>query len=290
MLTGRLFGLIQQRQDIVAYDIRQASRVKTFERVEGARLTGEIDPDRLNGTNASVLAEVELRTTSRNRTFTYATRTTANPDGSFSMTVPYPTDNSVAPEDGGTDSGVTATGNYSVRVSDSPFASFQGQYISFGRTLASGTADVPESAIYDGAEVTVDLNETVTYEPGSLNATLGNSTVENGSTTDLSVTAGFSNGTTRTVTGASTLASNDTTVATIDDNGTVTANGTGVARLNASFRGDTVSTVLTVENASDSGNTASLAPRPEHESGTVGSAAVAHVGFLALSDPDRAGT
>ncbi len=243
MLTPRIFRLLQ-RQDIVAYDLRQESRVKTFERVEGAQITGQVDPVRLSGPNATVLARVDLQTESRNRSFTYRTRTTTEENGSFSVTVPYPTDNSVPPAEGGTNASVTATGNYSILV-DPIVGSIGGREQVFGSRV-SGSVDVPESAIYDGSEVEVEFEPG--YVPGSINSTLEERVIENGSTTNLGVTAGFTNDTTRTITNAATLNSSDPTVATVDANGTVTANGTGTALINASFRGETASSFLVVES------------------------------------------
>jgi len=262
ILTPGLQGFIQ-RNALVPYDIRQESRVKTFERVEGARLTGQVNASRLNGTNATAAVTVPLQTNA-GRNFTYRAQAPVGENGSFSVTVPYATDNAVGPADGGTDSGVTARGNYSVRVARQ-FIPFRGGQFPVGQ-LASGSAEVPESAVYDGSEVALDLDPTVRYQPGSLNATLGDDRIANGSTTGLTVTAAFTNGTTRTVTRAATLTSNDTSVATIDANGTVTANGTGVARLNVSYEGETVSAVLTVENATNS-STGSLRLRPGDEFG-----------------------
>jgi len=284
IFTPRLSQALQANPNLVPYDIRQESRVKTFERVDGARLTGQVDAERLNGTNATVLAEVELRTTSRNRTFTYRTQTRTNPDGSFSVTVPYPTTNDVSPEEGGTNASVTATGNYSVTVARQ-ILPIQGRIIPIG-TIADTSAEVPEQAIYDGSEIALELDPVVRYEEGTLNATLGESQIANGSTTDLTVTAGFTNDTTRTVTDAATFASNDTSVATVD-NGTITATGPGVARINASYRGETVSVTLTVENASE-GNAASLDPQSEGDA--VGpAAAIVNRGVVAPA-LDRAGT
>jgi dolichyl-diphosphooligosaccharide--protein glycosyltransferase len=242
VLTPRLQRALQQNPNLVPYDIRTESRVKTFERVEGARLTGQVDPDRLSGPNATVLAQVSLRTETRNRTLTYRGRTTADENGSFSLTVPYPTDNSVPPAEGGTNASVRATGNYSVLV-DPLTGTFNGREQVFG-ARASTSVDVPEPAIYNGSAIPVEFDPG--YEPGSLNATLENDTIENGSTTTLSVTAGFTNDTTRDVTTAATLNSTNRSVATVAANGTVTANGTGTTQLDVSFRGETVSTNLTV--------------------------------------------
>jgi dolichyl-diphosphooligosaccharide--protein glycosyltransferase len=282
ILTPQLQGALRQNPNLVPYDIRTESRVKTFERVEGARLTGQVDPDRLSGPNATVLAQVSLRTGSRNRTFTYQSRTTTDENGSFSLTVPYPTNNSVSPAEGGTNASVRATGNYSVLV-EPITANFNGRQQVFG-AQASARVDVPEPAIYDGSTIPVEFEPG--YEPGSLNATLENDTIENGSTTNLTVTAGFTNDTTRDVTSAATLNSTNRSVATVAADGTVTANGTGTVRLDATFRGETVSVNLTVENAS-AGNAGSIDTR-------LGSARIERTVLPSpyvpvLADPDPVG-
>jgi hypothetical protein len=89
--------------------------------------------------------------------------------------------------------------------------------------------------------------EPAVYVPGTLNATPAETTVPNGTTTTLVVEAAFTNGTTRTVTSSAALASNDTSVAVVSDDGTVTAVGQGVAGLTVTFGGETASATLTVE-------------------------------------------
>ena len=116
------------------YDATIEASVKTFERVPGATLTGQVE----NAGNVSVFAAVRLQTSS-GRQFTYVQRTVANEDGSFEMTVPYATDNTVGPADGGTNTSVTAVGNYSIGVR-SP-------------QLPQSQVDVPETAVYDGATI-----------------------------------------------------------------------------------------------------------------------------------------
>jgi len=122
------------------YDAAVESRVKVYERVEGARLTGTV-PDAENGT--AVAAAVQLRTEA-GRNFTYVQRTTTGPDGSFEMTVPYATTDGVPPTEGGTNSSVEAAGQYTVRVGTESGATV--------RDVA-----VPETAIYDGDTVQVDI-------------------------------------------------------------------------------------------------------------------------------------
>ncbi|MFB6295414.1 MAG: oligosaccharyl transferase, archaeosortase A system-associated [Halobacteriales archaeon] len=176
---GRLGLAIQQRDDLFAYDFKQAARVKTFERVEGATLSGQVDPARLNATNATVTVTLPLQTNA-GRNFTYRARTTTNAEGEFDLTVPYPTNDAVTPAEGGTDSGVEATGNYTVLVGGNVIQ-FQGQIVPIG-TQARGTADVPESAIYDGSTIEVDVEpvERNQSEGGGSDSTGGN-TSENAS-------------------------------------------------------------------------------------------------------------
>ncbi len=118
------------------YDASLEASVKTFERVPGATLSGQVT----NAGNVSVFATVRMQTDS-GRQFTYVQRAVADEDGSFEMTVPYATDNTVGPAEGGTNTSVTAVGNYSIRVPSL-------------RLLQSQVA-VPETAVYDGATIDV---------------------------------------------------------------------------------------------------------------------------------------
>ncbi|MFC7138345.1 oligosaccharyl transferase, archaeosortase A system-associated [Halosimplex aquaticum] len=129
------------RRTRFVYNAAVESRVKIFEHVEGATITGRA-PNVENGTAA--YATLRLRThTGRN--FTYVQRATVAPNGSFELTVPYATSDVVAPDDGGTNSSVRALGQYSVFVGN--------------RTdpEATGTVAVPEPAIYDGETVDVQV-------------------------------------------------------------------------------------------------------------------------------------
>jgi oligosaccharyl transferase (archaeosortase A-associated) len=129
-----LFAL-QQRQDYVLHDVRRAVSLKTFERVEGARLTGEAPA------GANVTVSLRLNNTQTGSNFTYEQRVQANEDGEFVVTVPYATNDAVAPEEGGTDSLIAADGIYTVNV--------EGGGIT--------TVRVPESAVLDGEEITLDF-------------------------------------------------------------------------------------------------------------------------------------
>ncbi len=121
--------------DVRVYEQREGQAVKTYERVEGATLTGTADP------GETVTASLELTARSSDRTFTYTQETTADAEGNYEMTVPYATDEGLGVEAGYTDSDVVAEGNYEITTG--------------GGTT---TAEVPEEAIYEG--------ETVAVEPG----------------------------------------------------------------------------------------------------------------------------
>ncbi|GAB3687850.1 oligosaccharyl transferase, archaeosortase A system-associated [Salinarchaeum chitinilyticum] len=125
----------------VPYDIRSESAVKTYERVEGATITGEAEP------NQTVQASVELETNT-GRTFTYAQSTTVGEDGQFAITVPYATTNDLGTEDGYTNSSVLANGTYTVSAGN--FLNIQAE---------AENVSVPEQAIYDGDTIDVDLEE-----------------------------------------------------------------------------------------------------------------------------------
>ncbi|RZV11155.1 hypothetical protein BDK88_2392 [Natrinema hispanicum] len=131
--------------------------MKTFERVEGATITGTVGDSVSNADNATVAATVELETNS-GRTFNYTQRADLAADGSFELTVPYATNDELSVEDGYTNSSVEATGNYTVNV----VATGDGE-----PTYYSGETAVPEPAVVDGDSVDVSLEE-VTTPPGGV--------------------------------------------------------------------------------------------------------------------------
>lgn len=81
------------------YDIRWASRLKTFERVPGAHLAG-------NGTGLQpgeeVQAHISLKVENTNRAFSWRGNTTVKQDGTFEIIVPYSTKEFLTPAQGGT--------------------------------------------------------------------------------------------------------------------------------------------------------------------------------------------
>ena len=133
-----------QHPDFHLYDVREVATLKTFERVEGATITGESEAD----PGAQVFVTVEMNTETSDRNFTYVQDTTVQEDGSFEVTVPYATTEELGSEDGYTDTAVQANGDYSVQVIGEGFA-----------PVETGSVDVPEPAIYDGGTITVELEE-----------------------------------------------------------------------------------------------------------------------------------
>ena len=140
------------------YDIRGTASVKTYERVEGATITGQANVTEPR----NVTAFVQMRTTNTERTFPYTKRVETDADGSFEMTVPYPTVDDVSVEEGGTNASVEATGPYQVYVGNVGVANILGTSQIVGSPTESGTANVTESAVYEGDEVEVSLEEVET--------------------------------------------------------------------------------------------------------------------------------
>lgn len=120
------------------HDPYVASKVKVFERVDGATLTGETTA------GDTVRASVTLETAT-NRTFEY-TQSTNVTDGNFEMTVPYPTDETLMPEDGYANSSISAVGGYNVTVLN-------------GTETEAEAVDVtvPEEDVQTGGAVPVEL-------------------------------------------------------------------------------------------------------------------------------------
>ncbi|QCS41780.1 oligosaccharyl transferase, archaeosortase A system-associated [Natrinema versiforme] len=177
---------IQQysQYDVEIFDQKQAAAVKTYERVDGATITGSIDEGSLNDTdNATVSASVELETNA-DRTFNYTQRADVADDGSFELTVPYATNDELSVDDGYTNSSVEATGDYNVSVIAPGEQGFPAvQY--------RGQTDVPETAVVNGETIDdVAFEEVESEEPA------GNETDSNESTGNESETASGDSGST----------------------------------------------------------------------------------------------
>ncbi|NHN48724.1 oligosaccharyl transferase, archaeosortase A system-associated [Halostella sp. JP-L12] len=181
--TTRLANLLQ-RADLGYYDVRQESRVKTFERVEGATIEGSVDAD--NATN--VTAFVHLNGTHDQRQFTYYQTVQTDENGDFNVTVPYATEEQLGPDDGYTNSSVRATTNYTVFTGsvDQNVQTLSARQVfqNLEQPGQTGRVDVPESAIHEGDTVTVEM-ESISEDMvpnASENGTDGNATDSN--TTD----------------------------------------------------------------------------------------------------------
>ncbi len=126
------------------------SSLKTFERVDGATFTGAVDDDELADENATVTAAVDLET-GTDRPFTYTQEVDLADDGTFELTVPYATNEERGVDDGYTNSSVAAADDYEITVSttdgDETLVYYEGQ------------TDVPESAVLDGEQLEVTLEE-----------------------------------------------------------------------------------------------------------------------------------
>jgi dolichyl-diphosphooligosaccharide--protein glycosyltransferase len=90
--------------------LRTVSRVKVFEKVSGANVTGQGPPNR------TIIASVEMALGSRNDTFTYTQKVRTDANGNFEMTVPYSTTgyDQWGPGEGYTNVSVRATGPYEI--------------------------------------------------------------------------------------------------------------------------------------------------------------------------------
>jgi len=163
-------GLAIQQQGY--QNVEMESSVKTFERVDGATLTGEADP------NQTVVVAVELETNA-NRPFLYSQAVQTGEDGSFSVTVPYATNDELGPADGYTDSAVNATTDYTIVAGDDVSRSdYQRDGWNSNASISyEGTTTVSESAVLNGESVDVDLGE---YDGGNESGS-GNETDGSGS-------------------------------------------------------------------------------------------------------------
>ncbi|EMA35334.1 oligosaccharyl transferase, archaeosortase A system-associated [Halobiforma nitratireducens] len=144
----------QPELDYELFDERQGSAVKTYERVEGATITGSVDAD-IDADDATATAAVELETPGERESFTYVQEAELEADGSFELTVPYATNDELGVEDGHTNASVEATDAYDVVV-DAPDEEL---------VFYEGQTEVPESAVVHGETVDVDLEEVEIEDP-----------------------------------------------------------------------------------------------------------------------------
>ncbi|WP_049921408.1 oligosaccharyl transferase, archaeosortase A system-associated [Halopiger djelfimassiliensis] len=151
-LTQVRLAQIQRHQnlDYEIIDQRQGAAVKTYERVEGATITGTLDDENVTDEDVTVTASVELETNADRGTFNYTQRAEVDDDGSFELTVPYATNDELGVEDGYTNSSVEATGDYNVSATVSNENGF---------TVYQGQTSVPETTVIEGETVDVDLEQ-----------------------------------------------------------------------------------------------------------------------------------
>ncbi len=135
------------------------SQVKIFERVEGATLAGETEP------NVTVSATLPLGTAT-NRSFSYRQQTRSDDSGRFELTVPYPTEETLGPEDGYADSSVlSGDAEYTVTVRNESNAVIE----------RVENVTVPERDIQNGNSIDVDP-EAVDRGDNETDGTDGNQT------------------------------------------------------------------------------------------------------------------
>ncbi|NKE34803.1 oligosaccharyl transferase, archaeosortase A system-associated [Natronococcus sp. JC468] len=144
MAGSQTISQIEASPNAEIIDQRTGSAVKTYERVEGATITGSVDGP--VGENATATAELEVDSGADRGTFTYEQEVEVDENGSFELTVPYATDDELGVEDGYTDSSVEAVENYTVTVD--------------GDTDYRAETAVPETAVVEGDAVEIDLQET----------------------------------------------------------------------------------------------------------------------------------
>ncbi|MDJ1430963.1 oligosaccharyl transferase, archaeosortase A system-associated [Halostagnicola sp. A-GB9-2] len=136
----------QSPYDVETFGGQVGSGVKTFERVDGATITGNIDDDELAGDDSAMItATLELETEGE-RTVGYAQEADIEDDGSFELTVPYATEEELDVDDGYTESSVEAIEDYNLTVTSTEGGlDYVHQYY--------GEVEVSETAVVNGEEV-----------------------------------------------------------------------------------------------------------------------------------------
>ncbi|SIR63870.1 oligosaccharyl transferase, archaeosortase A system-associated [Natronorubrum thiooxidans] len=173
----QLFQL-EQGPTTELFDARSAAAVKTFERVEGATLTGTVEDDGdLLEANDTVTAEVELETNA-GRSFNYTQEADLAEDGSFELTVPYATNDELGVEDGYTNSSVEAVGDYTLTVGEPGEQGYEAE------TAVPETAVVQGETIDEIAFEQVELEDTEETEAQPDDVAVDDDTVEDGGSED----------------------------------------------------------------------------------------------------------
>ncbi|AHF98677.1 peptide transporter [Halostagnicola larsenii XH-48] len=147
---------IQQQSpyDVEIFDQRIGPGLKTFERVEGATITGTLEDEELAADDSAMItATLELETAD-GRVFGYAQEADIQADGSYELTVPYSTSGDLGVEDGYTNSSIDALDEYNLTVTaDEGNTSYVEQY--------DGQVDVSETAVVEGESVDAGTLEVV---------------------------------------------------------------------------------------------------------------------------------
>ncbi|ELY96708.1 oligosaccharyl transferase STT3 subunit [Natrialba chahannaoensis JCM 10990] len=147
---------IQQHPNLEYEEIgqRETASVKTYERVEGATLSGTVDDENVSAGDV-VTATLELETNT-GTTFNYTQQGEVDENGAFELTVPYATDDELGVEDGYTNSAVEALEDeYEIS-----FAMSDGEEF----TVYQGAQEVSESAVINGETLDVELEEIETED------------------------------------------------------------------------------------------------------------------------------
>lgn len=144
----------QSPYDVQIIDQRAGPGLKTFERVEGATITGTLEDEELAADDSAMItATLELETAD-GRTIGYAQEADIQDDGSYELTVPYSTSGDLGVEDGYTNSSIDALDDYNLIVTaDEGNTSYVEQY--------NGQVDVSETAVLEGESVEAGSLEAV---------------------------------------------------------------------------------------------------------------------------------
>ena len=140
------------------YEPHLVSSVKTFERVDGATITGDVSEFDVD---AEVQGSVELET-EPGRTFTYTDSAELDDDGTFELVVPYATEEQYGPDEGYTNSSVHATDDFDLTIIDNDTVLQANTTVEEDDVVHGGTIEVEfeEFDLEDAIEDELDGNET----------------------------------------------------------------------------------------------------------------------------------
>ncbi len=149
------FAFLEQipQLDLQIFDAQQGAAVKTYERVEGATITGSVDDEQLQDGDGTVTASLEVDPGTETGPFTYEQTTTVDENGEFELTVPYATNDELGVEDGYTNNSVETGDQFSITV-EGPHPEQNATTLQY-----MGETDVPETAVIDGETIDVEVEE-----------------------------------------------------------------------------------------------------------------------------------